>query len=473
MRERKSIIYNTREGRDTVCPDDSNEMKRVLFIGAPFRYYAGGHKRNYYIMREFARMGVEVYLYVPIGEILEALYNDIRGTHDSKREMIGDLMSLKGEGVVLDGKLIYLIEKFDKERSNTKIRNSHGFRALFKKYARVLTEHYQKERFMGILNSADIIISGGGHMTRQISFWFAKNYQKPFTIILGIEPFKSKQHIARPAISHKENIITNLIFGKALQWYRNHYFPVLFKKYVKSGLLCSINSVSLGPIELSGLYSIVGFDTPINILPASAYEEIDGIVSSRKCERMIFVSRLTPEKGLFDIIYITKKIQKEHNVKLVVVGNFYSDDFKERFFSLARKYSINFEYWGFLTGKRLYSAIAESKLLLYPSHSDSFSQVLMLSLFMDTPVVAYAIPAFKSLYSKMSSVRLVPEWDYDQFAIKSLEILKKSDYDNIMSHDTEEERFYKSSVQSWEVVALNQLNQIKYDLSNYNRRKIL
>ena len=48
---------------------------------------------------------------------------------------------------------------------------------------------------------------------------------------------------------------------------------------------------------------------------------------------------------------------------------------------------------GWLSKEELYGLLSRAKVLLYPSHSDSFSIVVLESLACGTPVVAYASPA--------------------------------------------------------------------------------
>jgi len=53
---------------------------------------------------------------------------------------------------------------------------------------------------------------------------------------------------------------------------------------------------------------------------------------------------------------------------------------------------------GFLPKEKYYETLARARALVYPSHSDSFSLVILESLAVGTPVVTYDIPGPRSVY---------------------------------------------------------------------------
>ncbi len=64
----------------------------------------------------------------------------------------------------------------------------------------------------------------------------------------------------------------------------------------------------------------------------------------------------------------------------------------------------------------------KAKLTLYPSHVDSFSYIVLESLLLGVPVVAYNIPALKLNYG---GLYLVEEGDVEALATKVLEVLER------------------------------------------------
>ena len=140
-----------------------------------------------------------------------------------------------------------------------------------------------------------------------------------------------------------------------------------------------------------------------------------------KINQIIFYARLIYQKGLFDVLYIHKKIIESNRIKLIISGKFQREFEKKEFFGIIKKLGLeNFvEYKGVLSDDELYIELSRSKLLLYPSHSDSFSISILQSLFLHVPVVAYDIPGL-SLYKSFKSVSLVKEFDLKSMAEESL-----------------------------------------------------
>ncbi len=87
-------------------------------------------------------------------------------------------------------------------------------------------------------------------------------------------------------------------------------------------------------------------------------------------------------------------------------------------------------YKGYLSDDELYNEISTSKLMIYPSHNDTFSIVVMQSLSLNTPVVAYNIAGLK-IYNDFKSIKLVREFDYKAMANESLKILKMENVYNL------------------------------------------
>jgi len=75
--------------------------------------------------------------------------------------------------------------------------------------------------------------------------------------------------------------------------------------------------------------------------------------------------------------------------------------------------------------RKRFEIVAKAKLMLYPSHVDSFSYAVLESLYLNTPVVAYKIPAIEIYYGGLPGVELVEEWDLEALTVKAIDILEK------------------------------------------------
>ena len=140
-----------------------------------------------------------------------------------------------------------------------------------------------------------------------------------------------------------------------------------------------------------------------------------------------YLARLIPEKGLFDIVKIWKKVVRDKDdAKLVVAGKFAEERKKRRFFHLVENANLkgNIEYRGYLSEQEKFSFMKGAKVFVYPSRLDCFPIVVLEALACGTPVIAYNIPAITFNYPT-GIVKTVPEKDIDAFANNIAEMLSR------------------------------------------------
>ena len=183
-----------------------------------------------------------------------------------------------------------------------------------------------------------------------------------------------------------------------------------------------------------------------------------------KDDYLVFYARMHPEKGIFELPKIIKVLRDEYDgdVRLKVMGAFPNDGVRRVFFSLVRRYGVenNIEYLGFVSEEEKHEIVAKAKVLIYPSHSDWFSLVILESLALGTPVVAYDIPGPKSVFSDSPGVLFVKEFDVRGFALMVAHVLENHDYYLRLMHDEELLDFIRLHT-SWDLVAKQVIDLIK------------
>ncbi len=192
--------------------------------------------------------------------------------------------------------------------------------------------------------------------------------------------------------------------------------------------------------------------------PSNAIDnKIINYKENEKGNQIIFYARLIYQKGLFDVLYIHKKITESYNIKLKISGKFQRDFEKREFYRTIKKLNLEdkVEYLGVLGDNELYRELARSKLMLYPSHSDSFSISILQALFLHVPVVAYDIPGL-SLYKDFKAVSLVREFDINSMAIMAEKFLH-TDYKLFDDLNLED---FVSKHTSWKYVADSHISAI-------------
>ena len=142
---------------------------------------------------------------------------------------------------------------------------------------------------------------------------------------------------------------------------------------------------------------------------------------------IVFGGRPAADKGLFEALISFKVISKYFpGIKLFVTGGIPPKTFS-RIKRICKKLGIEGRvvFTGFIPREERFKIVTKARLMLYPSHVDSFSYAVLEALHLGTPVIAYRIPALEIYYSKTPGVELVDEWCLESFTVKAIDILEK------------------------------------------------
>jgi len=242
-----------------------------------------------------------------------------------------------------------------------------------------------------------------------------------------------------------------------LKYFRNLYGNMIFKKYSKDlDFLLGVSKASIDEFKELGL---VRKETPWKVLkPANAFErELLSYSTLDKDDYSVFFARLIPEKGIFELPRIWKRVRERiPDAKLVVVGKFYNEKVKRKFLQMAK--DVGIEYRGYLPREELIKTVAKARLFVYPTHFDAFSLTVLESLALKTPVVTYDIPAIREIFGKIKAVKFVKEFDVSDMANKIVEVYNLKEYDDLFDEE------YKSFIgfySSWEKVTEAEYNALK------------
>jgi glycosyltransferase involved in cell wall biosynthesis len=165
----------------------------------------------------------------------------------------------------------------------------------------------------------------------------------------------------------------------------------------------------------------------------------------------IFLGRLHPSKGLFDLIAIWEIVCKKRPAKLGIIG------FGDRKFVFKLKKEIdrrgltgNIELLGYVEPEKAYGIIKSSKLFVFPSHEEGFGIAILEAMACKIPVITYDLPSYVDIYGE--NISKVPLGNYSQFAdtiihllandklrekfgIEGLTLVKKYDWDKISQRE--------------------------------------
>jgi glycosyltransferase involved in cell wall biosynthesis len=171
----------------------------------------------------------------------------------------------------------------------------------------------------------------------------------------------------------------------------------------------------------------------------------------------VAASRLVALKGALELPRIHRRIRDETGLRLVVTGRFSDESTRRAFGRVTEREGLklgeDIVLAGFLPKEKYYETLARARVLVYPSHSDSFSLAILESLAVGTPVVAYDIPGPRSVYGGLPAVRFVREFDRRAMAEEAVRLAKMPEEERRGLVDDERVTSFLDDHSSWDHVA--------------------
>ncbi len=170
---------------------------------------------------------------------------------------------------------------------------------------------------------------------------------------------------------------------------------------------------------------------------------------------IIWVGRFHKQKGVLDLPKIISEVSKFiPDVKAIIVGGGSEKilrELKQDISDLRIEKNINLT--GVVTGDEKNQLICKAKIFVMPSYFESHSIVMLETLILGTPMVAYDLPCHKPY---RNGIDVVPMFDKKVFADHIVKLLaNKREYDNL------QQRMHKKAKKySWESTASEFYNSI-------------
>jgi glycosyltransferase involved in cell wall biosynthesis len=167
-----------------------------------------------------------------------------------------------------------------------------------------------------------------------------------------------------------------------------------------------------------------------------------------------YLGRFHPQKGIDDLFPIWINIIKKYpKARLAVIGGGLTKDIIEFMNKIEKnKLSKNIIYLGYRDGVSKYKILRSSRILLVPSHYESWGQVIIEGLSVGLSVIAYRLPVYSEIIR--NNIITVTPYNLTEFADKIIDYLSKP---------PKKLRYVKKSLNRylWSKVCLNEFNKLK------------
>ncbi|BFH74448.1 glycosyltransferase family 4 protein [Sulfurisphaera javensis] len=377
------------------------------------------------VLKSLVKLGDNVILYVPYFLV------------DNKVEILEDL---ERAGVNIYPTVYDAIEKY-----SSKIRTFSYFIESHTVSLRWNNIGEDKELLKGIEEvKPDIIYDmHEDSITLRLSYYIGKKVNKPVIKLLHDEPFRYSFGRGYRKFLGLKGLAYDMIMSIFYKFDKKAYEIAM-----KDGILKGIAAVSESSIYYSKLDEIAkNYGTRIRVYKIGNAFDKEKVYKFRKLKNKesyaVFFARLVPQKGLTEL----PKIAERLSAKIIVFGKLFSESDK--------KYlkSKNIDYRGFRPIEEVYETVSKAKVLIYPSHQDGYSLVVLDTLALGTSIVAYNIPAIKFVYGDLKPVKLVNEYDYISLSREANRVLQMDENEYIKEHEEEKVKEFLDLHSDWMNVA--------------------
>ena len=445
--------------------------KKGILIGAPLDYGGGGFVRYHnilpYLAKYFKNNDISLVLLPTCNSLAAVLKSLVLSGHSLEKAysiVADDMLRIAKKSAVqtyiIEPVLNYSYEILRKElRYNDLLKKKVLGFTLIDMYYRSIIETNCMNSYMNLIND----LNG----STIFAYSFLESYDHILTLRRIGRELKSSKNAVMLQVEPYEPIRT--ISPKAIiksfeSFYRYKRTLSLYDEMMKYYKLKLLLSVSSEPILVSGIDELANrYGCNITIpRPANAFDS--GMLRFRstrgKGPTAVFFARLIPTKGLYEIPYIWKCVNKLNpNAELKVIGAFGDVRHQHTFFDLIAKLNVkNIRYLGYLTREKMWQEISEAKVLVYPSHQDAFPLTVLESLALGLTIVAYEIPAIISAFTNLPPLLKVHEGDVQMMAEQVSVVLNMSDDLLQRQHEDEKTKNFLNLHSSWENVAKAEYN---------------
>jgi len=209
--------------------------------------------------------------------------------------------------------------------------------------------------------------------------------------------------------NHAENVFRNV--REAYQYYRYKmgYHPIasflssldyklIVQAFKSADMIITLSNFSLKQLTTMGLKKE-------KILVTGAGIDVDKFVRTERITKKyegIFVGRLAPEKGIFDLVKIWSGVVKKNpTASLLIIGTGSESPYIEKLGNMIRQYELNENviFLDSFSDVTLIEFLKSSKVFVFPSHLEGWGLAVAEAMATGLPVVTSDIEPLNELFN--------------------------------------------------------------------------
>lgn len=275
-------------------------------------------------------------------------------------------------------------------------------------------------------NTFTIPIKGLKNPSFMISSFFKTKFKKNFDIV---HAHNIPSSLGMKNISGKKVLSLHGIFSHQIDYLHGKTVGNISEKYENIALKWA-DAITVISMEAYDHYTNLGYNVyqvpnAIDILSFETY------VNRKYPKQIIFVGRLSREKGIDSLIAIAQKLPDETH--LIILG---TGPEEHKIVALAENYK-NIHFLGYQNKKETISLIRGSDILIQPSLQEGISSTLLEAMACKTAIIASNVGGNKEIIENGENGIIIEPQDIDSFVkqIKNLfdnEQLRKSLAENAL-----------------------------------------
>jgi glycosyltransferase involved in cell wall biosynthesis len=270
-----------------------------------------------------------------------------------------------------------------------------------------------------------------------LSAFLKTKFNKDFDIVHAHHPIAA---LSFKGTSAKKVVTFHGIFSKQIEILHGNTAYNLSNKYEQNVLKCA-DAITAGSRESYDYYSDLGYE--IHYIPnAIDTTSLPSGINKKYEKQIIFVGRLSKEKGINSLIQLSQILPK--NIHLIIVG---SGPLENEIKNIARQHS-NIEFLGYLPKNQVIPLLRGSFALIQPSLAEGISSSILEAMACNVPIIASNVGGNKELVINNENGFLIHPDSIDElnqkiillsndlnlvkkFGDKSSELIKNFEWSNI------------------------------------------